>query len=73
MSGGQGTRLGFDHPKGMYKLGLQSGLSLFGFFSNRLAKLNELACRRTGKKGTLIKWYLMTSEMNHDEIVNYFK
>ncbi len=40
MSGGQGTRLGFDHPKGMFNLGLQSGLTLFGFFANRLARLN---------------------------------
>jgi len=72
MSGGQGTRLGFDHPKGMFDLGLQSGLTLFGFFANRLAKLNELAAKQAGKQGILIKWYLMTSEMNHEEIVTYF-
>lgn len=61
MSGGQGTRLGFDHPKGMFNLGLQSELTLFGFFANRLARLNEIVCKRTGKQGTLIKWYMMTS------------
>lgn len=43
MSGGQGTRLGFDHPKGMFDLGLQSKLSLFGFFAKRLLRLNILA------------------------------
>ena len=73
MSGGQGTRLGFNHPKGMFDLKLQCGLTLFGFFANRLARLNELACKRHNKQGTLIKWYLMTSEMNHEEIVSYFE
>lgn len=72
MSGGQGTRLGFNHPKGMFDLKLKCGLTLFGFFANRLARLNELVCKSTGKEGTLIKWYLMTSEMNHQEIVDYF-
>ena len=59
MSGGQGTRLGFDHPKGMYKIGLQSNVSLFEFFSKRLERLNQLA-------GAVvpIAWYIMTSEIN---------
>lgn len=75
MSGGQGTRLGFDHPKGMFDLGLNSGLTLFGYFANRLKRLSDITKHRTGVNYAkcLIKWYLMTSEMNHDEIVNYFK
>lgn len=56
MSGGQGTRLGFDHPKGMYKIGLQSDVSLFEFFSKRLEKLNQLA-----GAAVPIAWYIMTS------------
>ncbi len=43
MSGGQGTRLGFDHPKGMYDLGLRSKLSLFGFLAHKLRRLMNLA------------------------------
>lgn len=75
MSGGQGTRLGFDHPKGMYNLGLQSGLTLFGYFANRLLRLNEIVKEKLKitTEGCLIKWYLMTSDMNHNEIVSYFR
>ena len=42
MSGGQGTRLGFDNPKGTYNLGLHSNLTLFGFFAHRLIRLMRL-------------------------------
>lgn len=67
MSGGQGTRLGFDHPKGMYSIGLQSGDTLFKFFAKRLERLNQLA-------GAVvpIAWYIMTSEINDQEIKDYF-
>jgi UDP-N-acetylglucosamine/UDP-N-acetylgalactosamine diphosphorylase len=68
MSGGQGTRLGFDHPKGMFDLGLKSQLTLFAYFAHRLKRLSELVKHKTGVNyaGCLIKWYLMTSEMNHE-------
>jgi UDP-N-acetylglucosamine/UDP-N-acetylgalactosamine diphosphorylase len=63
MSGGQGTRLGFDHPKGMFNLGLKSNLTLFGYFANRLLRLNEITKSKLGitHNKCLIQWYLMTS------------
>lgn len=77
MSGGQGTRLGFDHPKGMYNLGLHSGLTLFGFFAHRLIRLMKVAQQKFPNSvlsdSNMIKWYIMTSEMNHEEVVTYFK
>jgi UDP-N-acetylglucosamine/UDP-N-acetylgalactosamine diphosphorylase len=74
MSGGQGTRLGFDHPKGMFKIGLQSGMTLFEFFSKRLQALMALARRRIPDgKATAIPWYIMTSEMNNEEIKGFFE
>ena len=68
MSGGQGTRLGFNHPKGMYKIGLQSGMSLFEFFTRRLQSLNNLAETKIP-----ITWYIMTSDINDQEIRQYFE
>jgi UDP-N-acetylglucosamine/UDP-N-acetylgalactosamine diphosphorylase len=65
MSGGQGTRLGFDHPKGMYDLGLHCKLTLFGYFAHRLIRLSTLAnCQYPHSvinKHNMIKWYIMTS------------
>ena len=43
MSGGQGSRLGFDHPKGMFNIGLDLNFSLFEFYARKLLRLNELA------------------------------
>ena len=77
MSGGQGTRLGFDHPKGMFDIGLDSHFTLFEFFARRLLRLMELAKQQfpdtkfTTKN--MIKWYIMTSEMNNQEVIGYFK
>lgn len=74
MSGGQGTRLGFDHPKGMFKIGLQSGITLFEFFSGRLQALANLArARFPDSPSPAIPWYIMTSDMNHKEIQQFFE
>ncbi len=66
VAGGQGTRLGFDHPKGMYAIGPVSGRTLFQIHVEKIVA----ASRRYGVK---IPLYLMTSPKTHDETVAFFK
>jgi len=64
VAGGQGTRLGFDHPKGMYSIGPVSKHSLFQIHIEKIVA----AARRDGVR---IPLYLMTSPATHDETVAY--
>ncbi|OQS06434.1 UDP-N-acetylhexosamine pyrophosphorylase [Thraustotheca clavata] len=66
LSGGQGTRLGFNGPKGLYNIGLPSGKSLFELFARRLRKLELLS-------GGKIPWYVLTSGLNHEATVKFFE
>ncbi|KAE8889079.1 UDP-N-acetylhexosamine pyrophosphorylase-like protein 1 [Phytophthora fragariae] len=74
LSGGQGTRLGFAGPKGMYDIGLPSGKSLFEIFALRVLKVQELAQTRFNLGETpKIPLLIMTSEMNHEATVSFFR
>ena len=64
VAGGQGTRLGFDHPKGMLPLGPVSGHSIFQL---QIEKLIAVANRY----GSRIPLYLMTSPATHEETIAY--
>ncbi len=66
VAGGQGTRLGYDGPKGCYPAGAVSGRSLFAFFARAIAKTRA-------KYGAALPWYIMTSPLNHDATVEYFE
>ncbi|KAL7493884.1 hypothetical protein ACHAWT_006408 [Skeletonema menzelii] len=68
LAGGQGTRLGFDGPKGMYDIGLPSGKTLFEFMAERIKKLGQLS----GKGDKAIPFYIMTSPLNHKVTTEYF-
>ena len=57
VAGGQGTRLGFDAPKGTYPIGPVSGRTLFEYFAQSIARAEE-------KYGAPIRWYVMTSALN---------
>lgn len=72
LSGGQGTRLGFPGPKGMYdKLGLPSMKTIFQLHIEKVMKVRELSTS-VGEKLPNVPIYIMTSDLNHDVIVNYF-
>ena len=66
VAGGQGTRLGFDHPKGMFPVGPVSNRTLFEIHLDKLLAV----ARRYGRS---IPLYLMTSPATHDETVAYFR
>jgi UDP-N-acetylglucosamine/UDP-N-acetylgalactosamine diphosphorylase len=59
VAGGQGTRLGYDGPKGAFPVGPVSDRPLFQIFAEGL-----LAARRDA--GAAIPWYVMTSEANDE-------
>lgn len=65
VAGGQGSRLGFDGPKGMFDIGLPSHKSLFQLQAERLLNLGAQA-------GHAIPWCIMTSPLNHEATVNFF-
>ena len=65
VAGGQGTRLGFDHPKGMYPAGPISGASLFQIFFEHI-----LGASKT--YDVAIPLYVMTSPATDLETRKYF-
>ena len=65
MAGGQGTRHGHKGPKGTFDIGLESHKSLFELLSDSL--------KEQGKKyDVIIPWFIMTSEENNDDTVDFF-
>ncbi|MCH2182889.1 MAG: UDPGP type 1 family protein [Mariniblastus sp.] len=63
-AGGQGSRLGFEHPKGMYPIGPVSGCSLYQM-------IIEKVLARARQFGSSIPLYVMTSPPTHVESSNY--
>jgi UDP-N-acetylglucosamine/UDP-N-acetylgalactosamine diphosphorylase len=66
VAGGQGTRLGFDGPKGCYSISPIKGKSLFQLFSENIIGLQ----RRYGKQ---FPWYIMTSNENNEDTLSFFR
>ncbi len=66
VAGGQGSRLGFEHPKGMFPIGPLSRHSLFQIFAEKILA----RARRYGRR---IPLALMTSPATHAETVDYFE
>ncbi|MBX3420861.1 MAG: UDPGP type 1 family protein [Pirellulaceae bacterium] len=65
VAGGQGTRLGFDQPKGMFPIGPVSGRTLFQMHCHRLLAVSR-------RYGTQIPLYIMTSPATDQQTRQYF-
>jgi UDP-N-acetylglucosamine/UDP-N-acetylgalactosamine diphosphorylase len=65
VAGGQGTRLGWDAPKGTFPATPITQAPLFQVFAEQI-----LAARR--RFGAIIRWYIMTSPMNDAPTREFF-
>ncbi len=65
VAGGQGTRLRFPHPKGMFPVGPISGRTLFQVLIDRLRAVGQ-------RYGVQIPLFVMTSPATHTEVADYF-
>ncbi len=66
LAGGQGTRLGFDKPKGMFNIGETREYYIFqALIDNLMEVVNEAE--------SFIPLFIMTSEKNNDDTVKFFK
>jgi UDP-N-acetylglucosamine/UDP-N-acetylgalactosamine diphosphorylase len=66
LAGGQGTRLGFDKPKGMLNVGINRELYLFEQLVNNLMEVVK-------KAGTWVPLFIMTSEKNNKDTTEFFR
>lgn len=66
VAGGQGTRLGYDGPKGTFPVTPVRGLTLFELFAKKIRAAEK-------RFETTIPWFIMTSPANHGQTVAFFK
>lgn len=66
LAGGQGTRLGSDQPKGMYNIGITKDVYIFERIIRNMLDVVE-------KTGAWVPLFIMTSEKNNDETINFFE
>ncbi len=66
VAGGQGSRLGFEGPKGKFPVGPVSGKSLFQVHAEKVLKYSR-------KYGVAMPLLVMTSRANHDETESFFR
>ncbi len=65
VAGGQGTRLGFDGPKGTLPITPVTGKSLFQVFAEKIRAAAARYCKP-------IPWLIMTSDLNHADTEAFF-
>jgi len=65
VAGGQGTRLGYDGPKGTFPVGPVTGRTLFQYHTEKILALER-------RLQTVIPFYIMTSELNYSQTTEFF-
>ncbi len=66
VAGGQGSRLGYDGPKGCFPTSCVNDKPLFQLFAEAIVKSQQ-------KYGCTIPWAIMTSPLNHEATVAFFE
>ncbi|MHC4111422.1 MAG: UTP--glucose-1-phosphate uridylyltransferase [Planctomycetota bacterium] len=66
VAGGQGTRLGFDGPKGIFPISPVRNKTLFQIFAESITAVSE-------KYQATCPWYIMTSPLNYAETKEIFR
>ena len=66
VAGGQGTRLGYDGPKGTFPVTPVSKKPLFQIFAEKLIRSGE-------RFGVNIPWFILTSETNNEATIAAFQ
>ena len=66
VAGGQGTRLGFDGPKGAYPIGPITKKSLFAYHAEKIRNLQR-------RYDCVLPWYIMVSEANEQATRVFFQ
>lgn len=66
VAGGQGTRLGYDGPKGTFGVTPVKNKSLFHVFAEKILAAGN-------RYGRPLHWFIMTSHQNHVATETYFK
>ena len=66
VAGGQGTRLGFDGPKGNFPISPVRNKTLFQIFAESVSAVSA-------RYQTTCPWYIMTSPLNHVDTMEIFR
>ena len=66
VAGGQGTRLGFDGPKGNFPISPVKNKTLFQIFAETIAAVSQ-------RYQACCPWYVMTSPLNHEQTIEIFR
>ncbi|MBI1189120.1 MAG: UDPGP type 1 family protein [Tepidisphaera sp.] len=66
VAGGQGSRLGYEGPKGCYPAGAVTGKPLFELFAENILGVHD-------RYNVWTPWYIMTSPLNHEATKSFFE